>query len=210
MPAEPIIQPQEVCQRAFELMRDKQYPEAERLLAHCLTKVTDDVSAGLFHSALGVLAKLRGEFKTAWKHYQRAEKLIPDDPALKLISARLLIDQFTEYDQAIKKCQKVLALLPDNIVVAHHAHVTMGLAYGRKGNKQKAIECLERSIIRDFAGFVTTRNIDFHLAELCLKRGWGTPLCRQFLEKAHTFAAGIEELPWAATINRMLEAFPSE
>lgn len=205
---ETIIQPQEVCRNAFALMREKQYVEAEKLLANCLTKTEDPVATGLFHSALGILYKLQGEFKMAWKHYQRAERLIPDDPALKLISARLLIEEFHEYDQAIKKCRKVLALLPAHLVVVHHAQVTMGLAYARKGNKRKALELLAESMTHDFHGFATTHNIDFHLVEWCCKKEWDLPLCRRFLEKAHAFAQSVHEEPWTHTIAQMLEAFP--
>lgn len=205
-----IIQPQEVCRNAFALMQEKQYADAEKLLANCLTKTEDPVATGLFHSALGILYKLQGEFKTAWKHYQRAEKLIPDDPALKLISAQLLIEEFSEYDQAIKKCRKVLELLPDNLVVAHHAYVTMGMAYARKGNKRKALELLDQSMAHDFKGFVTTQNIDFHLVEICCKKNWDLPLCRRFLEKAYAFAQSVHEEPWTHTIGQMLEAFPIE
>lgn len=85
-PKEEVINTSDVCYRAFELMRLKQLDDAEKLLSNCLSKVEDDVSKALFHSSLGVLYKMKGEFKTAWRHYERAEKLIPNDPALKIIS----------------------------------------------------------------------------------------------------------------------------
>lgn len=204
----PLIEPQAVCARAFALMQGKQFTDAEKLLANCLTKTDDPVATALFHSALGILFKLQGEYKTAWKHYQRAEKLLPEDPALKLISARLLIDEFAEYDLAIKKCRKVLALLPDNPGVAHHAQVLLGLAYARKGDRRRALAALAEAMAGDFQGFVTTKNIDFHLVEWCVKKGWDLPLCRQFLEKAHAFAVSVQEADWAAIIGRMLAAFP--
>lgn len=209
MPDEPIIQPQEVCERAFALLRERRYGETEKLLANCLGKTTDPVATALFHSALGVCYRVQGEYKTAWKHYQRAERLLPEDPALKLISARLLIDEFAQYDQAIKKCRKVLALLPEHPVVVHHAWITIGLAYGRQGQRAKAIAALERAMAGDFRGFVMVKNIDFRLVEYCCRKGWALPQCRRFLEKAHAFAETAREDQWMATIAQMLAAFPS-
>ena len=100
------VAPSEVCYRAFELIAAKQYEDAEKLLALNMSRTDDDAAIALYHSVMGVLFKVQGEFKTAWKHYERAEKLLPDDPAMKIISARLLIEQFAEYDQAIKKAKK--------------------------------------------------------------------------------------------------------
>lgn len=202
-----IINPTEVCYRAFELMKGKQFDDAEKLLVNCMGKTDDDIAVALFHSALGVLFKLRGEFKTAWRHYQRAEKLMPEDPALKIIMARLLIDQFAEYDSAIKKAKKVLEIIPDNPVFRHQAHVTMGLAYIRKGSRKKAIEMLQKSMEGDFKGFVTTPNIDFNLVEKLLRRAWGEDICKEFLQKALAFARHRQEDYWATTIETMIKAF---
>lgn len=201
------INPSDVCYRAFELLKAKQFDDAEKLLLNCLSKATDDVSSGLFHSTLGVLYKMKGEFKNAWRHYERAEKLIPKDPALKLISARLLIDEFAEFDQAIKKAKKILELIPNNPVFRHQAYVTMGLAYTKKGQKKKAIETIAKAMEGDFEGFVTAKNIDFNLCEAVLKKGWAEDVVREFLVKAHKFAEAHKENDWAETIKRMIEAF---
>src|SRR3989338_10057724 len=119
-------------------MHEKRYDEAEKLLVGNMAKTDDESAIALYHSVLGVLFKLQGEYKTAWKHYERAEKLLPNDPALKIISARLLIDQFSECDQAIKKAKKVLRLFPDHPVFAHQAYTTLGLAFVKKGDRAKA------------------------------------------------------------------------
>ena len=203
-----IINPTEVCYRAFELMRGSQLDDAERLLSNCLTKMDNDVACGLFHSALGVLYKMKGEFKTAWRHYERAEKLMPNDPALKIISARLLLDEFAEYDQAIKKAKKVLELIPNNPVFRHQAYITMGLAYVKKGSRKKAVDSLVNAMKGDFDGFITTKNIDFTLCEAALKRGWAGDEARRFLEAAHKFAEIHQELDWTETIKKMLDTFP--
>ena len=70
----------DVCYRAFELIAAKQYSDAEKLLSGTMSRTDDDAAIALYHSVLGVLFKVQGEYKTAWKHYQRAEKLLPRDP----------------------------------------------------------------------------------------------------------------------------------
>ena len=208
---EPLpVNPSEVCLRAFELMNAKQYADAEKLLAGNMARTDDDAAIALYHSVLGVLFKLQGEYKTAWKHYERAEKLLPDDPALKIISARLLIDQFAEYGAAIKRAKKVLELIPGNPVFAHQAYTTIGLASIRKGDRKKAIEMLSASMGDDFKGFVSAKNIDFELVEALLKRGAGAPACRSFLLKAKAFAEATREPPYIKLLDRMLAAFDQE
>lgn len=202
------INPTEICYRAFELMEQKQFDDAEKLLNKNVGMADDDVAIGLFHSALGVLYKLKGEPKTAWKHYQRAERLIPDDPALKLIVARLLIEQFAEYNQAIKRAKKVLDIMKENPVFAHQAYITMGLAYLKKGDRERAILMLQNSFENGFDGFITTKNIDFKLVEMLLRRGLAIPECKDFLKKAREFAHMKREDTWVELIDRMLEGFP--
>ncbi|HPQ81501.1 MAG TPA: hypothetical protein PLZ86_07235 [bacterium] len=204
------VNPSEVCFRAFELMNSKQFADAEKLLSGNMSRTDDDAAIALYHSVLGVLFKLQGEFKTAWKHYERAEKLLPKDPALKIISARLLIDQFAEYGQAIKRAKKVLELIPGNPVFAHQAYTTMGLAHVRKGERKKAVEMLEASCGEDFRGFVSPKNIDFELVEALLRRGWGIPSCRAFLAKAKAFADASGEKPYMNLLDRMIGSFDRE
>ena len=200
------INPTEVCQRAFALMQSKQYDDAEKLLANNLSKTAEDTAKGLYHSAFGVLCKLRSDYKEAWRHYQRAEKLIPNDPALKIIVARLLIDQFAEYDSAIKRAKRVLEIIPENVVFAHQAYTTLGLAYIKKSNKKQAVAMLIKSSEKGFDGFVTGHNIDFHLVEALLRKKWGRDECRHFIEKAHAFVQKTEETYLKETFQRMLDA----
>lgn len=204
------VDPAGVCRRSFELIHAGQLDEAEKLLTYNLKQSDGDVACGLYHSALGVLFKVRRDFKEAWRHYQRAEKLMPDDPALKIIVARLLIEQFSEYDAAIKRCQKVLELLPRNPVFGHQAYTTMGMAYVGKRDKEKALEALGHSLIREFQDFVTARNIDFHLVEMVLRNGWGVDFCRIFLEKALVFARSKKEENFVESFEKMQSAFLRE
>jgi tetratricopeptide (TPR) repeat protein len=204
------VNPSEVCYRAFELIAAKQFADAEKLLAGNMARTDDNVAIAIYHSVLGVLFKLQGEYKTAWRHYERAEKLMPDDPALKIISARLLIDQFAEYGQAIKKAKKVLDVAKDNPVFTHQAYTTMGLAHCKKGDKKKALEMLESSIIDDFDSFVSAKNIDYELIEAVLRKGWGVDVCRAYLEKALAFANKTKEDQHVNMLQKMLTAFETE
>lgn len=167
-------------------------------------KTEDPVALALFHSAMGVSAKMQEKYKEAWRHYDRAEKLLPTDPALKIISARLMINQFNEYDSAIKKAKKVLELIPNNRAFAHQAYTTMGLAYAKQGKKSKALEMLRKSIVEDFEGFVTVNNIDFHLVEEVVKRGWDPLLCKEFIQKARDRAKDHREEDWVEKLEQML------
>lgn len=204
------VNPTEVCYRAFELMQGRQYDDAEKLLNKNMSRVDDSVAVGLFHSALGVLYKLKGEPKTAYKHYQRAERLIPDDPALKIITARLLIEQFAEYDQAARKVKKIFSSISENPVFAHQAYTTLGLAYLGKGRKKQAAQMLVKSMEGDFACFVSAKNIDFHLVEMLLRQRLAVGECKIFLEKALKFAKGQREDIWVTLIERMVQSFPEE
>lgn len=204
------VNPSDVCYQAFRLMKGKQFEDAEKLLSNHLAHTENKMATALYHSTLGVLFKLKGDFKEAWRHYERAEKLIPEDPALKIIVARLLIEQFSQYDDAIKRAKKVLKLLPANPVFVHQAFITMGLAFAGKGKKKEAVVCLESSIVENFGGFVTAKNIDFHLVEVLLRKGWGVEICRQFLDKALAFAKTKKEQMYIDSFSKMLKVFDQE
>lgn len=203
---EAIINPSDICHRAFELIALKQTEDAEKLILHHLSKTQDDTAIALYHSVLGVMCKKRGDYKEAWKHYSRAEKLLPNDPALKLISARLLLEPFAEFRQALKKAQKVLELIPNNPVFVHQAHITMGLAYLKKGDRKKAVHELESAMQGNFQGFITAQNIDFQLMEALWKKNWGREVCAQFVEKALNFASNTREEKFIQLFSGMKQA----
>lgn len=208
---EPLpINSNEVCYRAFELIGAKQYADAEKLLSINMARTEDKTAIALYHSVLGVLFKVQGEYKTAWRHYERAEKLMPDDPALKIISARLLIEQFAEYSQAIKRAKKAMDLSPGNPVFTHQGYTTMGLAYCKKGDRKKTLEMLNHSQINDFMDFISAKNIDFELVEAMLRRGWGEENCRAFIVKALEFAKKTKEDQYIRLFGKMLAAFEKD
>ena len=204
---ESIVSPSDICHQAFSLMKLKDYSGAEMLVAGHMAKTEDPTALALYHSSLGVLCKIKKNYKAAFKHYERAEKFLPDDPALKIIMARLLIDPFAQYAQAIRRAQKVLEILPNNPVFVHQAYITMGLSYAKKGERKKSIQMLEKSWGNSFEGFVTSKNIDFSLLEVLLKKEWGLPLCGQFLSKALAFAKDKKEEDYVKVYQTMLDTF---
>lgn len=201
-----IFVPQEICERAFVLIRDKQFEDAAKLLTNCMSKTEDPVAVGLFHSTLGVLEKARGDFKASLTHYQRAEKLLSEEPSLKLITARLLIDEMKDYAGAIKRCTQAMKLVPGHPVIAHHAKTLIGLARVGQGKRRSAQRMLEESIVDKFTNFVTARNIDFHLVEECVRREWCLDICKNFLQYARSFAESRHESTFVRSIDKILVA----
>ncbi|PIR26739.1 MAG: hypothetical protein COX62_07805 [Deltaproteobacteria bacterium CG_4_10_14_0_2_um_filter_43_8] len=197
----------DVCYRAFELMHAKQYDDAEKLLAGNMAKTQDERSIALYHSALGVLFKLKHDYKQAWQHYDRAEKLLPDDPAIKIIAARLLIERFKEYEKAIRRARKVLELVPDNPVFVHQAYITIGLAELGRGKKNAAVSAMLKSMGDHFSGFISAQNIDLNLLESLLRKKYGLPECKIFLDSAKDFAIRVEEERYAKQFSSFLSAF---
>ncbi|MBL7685125.1 MAG: tetratricopeptide repeat protein, partial [Deltaproteobacteria bacterium] len=150
-------------EKAILLMESKNFEEAEIELKMGIDESQsseDVVMEAIYQSTLGVLHKLKKDYKMAWKYYENAERLLPHDPALKIISARLLVDIFGQYDTAIKKMEKVLKLVQDDQPFIHQAYTVMGLAYLKKGDRKKALTCFQDSMKDDFQKMITAQNID--------------------------------------------------
>ncbi len=199
--------------RAFDLMSAKNLEAAEQELNAGVDEAaqeSDTVLLALFFSTLGVLYKIKKDFTKAWKFYEKAEKLLPEDPALKLISARLLIDVFGQFDTAIRRCQKVLEISPRDPPFRHQADVTMGLAYLKKGERSKAVQCLIDAMQDNFEGLMSAGNVDLKLLEELIRRKAGLEECRIYLEKAKLFAEQNNEEKHADLMRRLLEAFPGD
>lgn len=195
--------------KAFGLMHKKKLKEAETILAYGLKEAEvlhDELLMGLYNSAYGVLYKLKKEFRKAWKYYEQAERLIPDDPALKIISARLLVDYFGQYDTVIRKMDKLMAMANGDFVLLHQAHTIQGLAHLRSGNKKKAVASLEKAMGKNFEGLQTATNLDFKLVHEMIKKKVNLPLCRHYLESARKFAKKMRESAHEKLIARLLKA----
>ena len=169
----------------------------------------DKVMEALFYSTLGVLYKLKKDFKTAWRFYDKAEKILPEDPALKLISARLLVEVFGQLDTAIKKAEKVLKIAKYDRPFVHQAYATLGLAYLKKGDKKRALECLNEAMAENFEGIISAGNIDLKLLEALARKNLGREESRNYLEKALAFAKKTGEERPQQMFMQLLQHFPS-
>lgn len=199
--------------KAFDLMAAKDLETAETELNGGLQEALaqeDSVLAAVFYSTLGVLAKMRREFQEAWRYYEKAEKLLPEDPALKLIAAKLLIEVFGQYDTAIRRCEKVLEFSPQDPPFRHQALATMGLAYLKSGKTPEALKCLQQAAEQDFAGLISAGNVDMKLAEALVRKKTGINECRAYIEKAISFAQETQEEKFIQLFSRLLEALNKE
>jgi Tfp pilus assembly protein PilF len=195
---------------AFRRMKDKDFAGAETLLKNGLEKAESEknaVQSALFFSSLGVLSKVKGDFKEAWRYYERAEKLMPEDPALKIIMAKLLIDRFAQYDNALKKLKHVLKVAKGSASFEHQAHATMAIAYLKKGEKKKAVEMLDEAMTDDFANVTSAENLNFDVIEAFLSRNLEAERCQKYVEKALALARSRRETRPAQFLEKLLESF---
>lgn len=195
---------------AFRKMKGKDYAAAQAILEEGLKKAEseqDKMRAALFDSALGVLSKLRGDFREAWRRYERAEKLLPEDPSLKIIMAKLLIDQFAQYDTAIKKLKQVLKLAKGSGSFEHQAHATMAVACLKKGDKKKAIEMFEKAMEEDFERVASAEGLNFDVIETFLARNFEVERCRRYVEKALALAKKRKEEKPVQFLTKLIESF---
>jgi tetratricopeptide (TPR) repeat protein len=195
---------------AFQLMKEKKFEEAEKCLNDELQRLGEtgeDTERALLYSTLGIMEKYKGNQKAAWRHYEKSEKLMPDDPALKIISARLLIENFAQYDTAIKKMKKVLKIAKGVPSFEHQAITTMGLAYLKKGDKKKATKMLEEAMANDFSGIASAENIDFNFVEALLHRNVERDKCKEYTKRALNLAKLTKEKKPIEFMTRLLDSF---
>ena len=191
-------------------MKEKDYSSAENLLQTGLKKAEQDkdtTQSALFYSTLGVLSKMKGEFKDAWRYYEKAEKLLPDDPSLKIIMAKLLIDRFAQYDTAIKKLKDVLKIAKGCGSFEHQAHATMAMAYLKKGEKKKAVAMLDQAMVDDFENVTSAENLNFEVIEAFIARNFEIERCRKYIEKALDLARQRRETRPVQFLTKLLEGF---
>lgn len=199
--------------KAFDFMAAKDLAAAETELNAGLGEAEnndDKVLTALFYSSLGVLYKIRKDFQKAWKFYEKAEKILPDDPALKLISARLLIDVFGQYDTAIRRCRRVLEISRSDPPFRHQAFATMGLAMLKDGQRTQAVDSLVEAMEGDFEGLLSASNIDMKLVEALLRKKTGIPESFVYLQKSLEFAKETGEERFVELFSRLIESFPHE
>jgi tetratricopeptide (TPR) repeat protein len=196
--------------QAFHKMKEKDYASAESLLQEGLKKAESgqkSADKALIYSSLGVLSKVKGDTKEAWRYYEKAEKLLPEDPSLKIIIAKFLIDCFAQYDTAIKKLKQVLKIAKGSGSFEHQAYATMAIAYLKKGEKRKATELFDLSMEDDFLGISSAENLNFEMIEAFLSRNCEVDRCRRFVERALAMARKRGEEKPVQFLTKLLDSF---
>jgi uncharacterized membrane-anchored protein YhcB (DUF1043 family) len=194
----------------FRLFKEKKFSEAESLIKSGISRSHSEGNKeveGLFESTYGMLFKLKQDYKKAYKHYQKAERLIPDDPALKIINAELLIEQFKQYDTAARKLEKTKKSHADNAVVLHRVLALQGMALYLQRKKNEARSCLESMVAQDFTELQFAANLDFKLVEVFAREGSENDLCKAYLKKALELAKAKQELGFINAIHHLLAGF---
>lgn len=193
---------------AFSKMKAKDFGAAENILRQGLQASEKNPSEqALFYSSLGVLFKMKGDYKEAWRLYEKAEKLLPTDPSLKLITAKLLIDHFSQYDLAIKKLKEVLKIAKGSASYEHQAHATLAMAYLKKGDKKKAVEMLDLSMGPDFDKITSSYNLNFEVIGTFVARSFEMERCRDYVEKSLTLAKLRKEDRNIQFLTKLLDSF---
>ncbi|MBF0104440.1 MAG: hypothetical protein HQM16_03830 [Deltaproteobacteria bacterium] len=193
--------------RAFRLMKAKDYTQAEALINEGITKAHQENNVeleGLYYSALGVLYKLKKNYNKAYGAYQKAERLLPDDHSLKIVSATLLIEQFKQYSTAARKMDKVIASTEDP-ALWHHAKATQAVAYYLMGKKAEAGANFNEMLKQDFNLLRFAANVDFKTAELFVQKKFMPDECRQYLQKALLLAKSKKEKTFIVIIENLLK-----
>lgn len=193
---------------AFRLMRAKDFEGALTRLESGIEKSKKSGNThleGLYLSALGLLNKLKKDYKEAYRCYQQAEKLLPDDASLKIITASLLINEFGQYDTASRKLVKVVETAKDDPATLHHARCLLAMAHIYSGQREKARELLTQIVAEDFAALRSAANVNFRLPQACVAKDFERDLCRAFLDKALALAKAKKEEPFIATVATLLK-----
>lgn len=191
---------------AFQLMRRKEFDSAENTIKRGMkrAKEKNDTSLeGIYFSALGVLYKLKKDYKKSYKYYQQAEKLLPDDPEVKIISSHLLIDEFKQYETALRKMQKVVLATTDPAIL-HHARAIAARASFSMGKKDQAEGYFREMLAEDFSKLRFAANLDFKMIELFVEKKIFIDLCKKYLEAALKLAKSKKESIYEVVINNLL------
>ena len=196
---------------SFQLMKRQDFAGAENRILAGLKKANkqkDTTLEGLYFSALGILYKLKKDFKKSYKFYQQAERLLPDDNSVKIITAILLIEEFDQFDLAIRKLERVIENEQQDAAMLHHAKAVQGIAYFKKGNKTKAKENFEFLLVQDFKNLRSVSNVDFKLVQLFLTKSFEKSLCSSYLNKALQLAQFTHEKVYETVIHKLIGQLP--
>lgn len=192
---------------SFRLMKAKDYDGAEEHLKCGLNKAKENQNQaleGVYLSSLGVLEKLRKDYKKSYQYYQKAEKRLPDDHSLKIITASLLIYEFHQFETALRKLDKITSDANCDPSVWHHAKSLIAIASFLSGQKKKATEILKDVINQDFNQLRSASNLNYKVPEFFLQKNFETELCQSFLNKALQLAKSKNETVYQSVISDLL------
>ncbi len=193
---------------ALQLTQAKQYEEAAQVLEQGLEAGAEDPEEqALLYSTLGMVQKKMGQIEQAHKSYLSAEKCSPEDPVLKIIVTRFLLNETREYDIAIKKAKQILNVAKEVPSLSHQAYTMMGLAYLRKGKVNKASEMLDKAMSESFEGMATSENVDFNLVEAMLREKQDINKCKDFIQAAYNLARNKKEYTNMTAFRQILDSF---
>lgn len=191
----------------FQLMKESKLGEAEQKIQKGLDLASQKGNSsleGLYLSAMGVLHKIKKDYKKSYQFYQKAEKLLPEDPSLKMITATLLIEEFAQYDTALRKLEKILKDHSQDPALWHHAMALKGMTLLLMGKKEDFLQVLKTIIASDFSMLRSTANINFKFPELLVKKQYALQECLTYLKKAKDLALEKRELVYQRVIETLI------
>ena len=192
--------------QAVQLLQQKKFEEASQLLEKFLEETQNDNELGLAYSLLGLISKHKKDFKKAWKHYDQAEKKIPDDPALKIISARLLIDYFGQYETVLHKLSRFLKKQELHPVFLQPIKTMMGVCHLKLGQKNEGIQVFKETL--DLLDAIKGEAVlDFSLVEEMARKKLEPNLVQLFFEKAKMLVKKNKDLKMEKKIEKALGLF---
>jgi tetratricopeptide (TPR) repeat protein len=192
--------------RVFQLIREKKYDDAKALLDEqvaAAVQSSDKNAEGLYESAYGFWWKIKGDFKESLKHYQRAEKCIPSDAALKVIVAVLLMDEFAQYENALMKVRKALKQDGIDLALWHHAKSEETLCLLKLGKKKEANQSFEELVYSDFSKLRTATNLSFRALSEFVQKDINRELSEKFISQAKALCSQTKETVYTEALNRI-------
>ena len=153
---------------------------------------------------MGVLYKIKKDYKKSYQFYQKAEKLLPEDPSLKMITATLLIEEFAQYDTALRKLEKILKDHSQDLALCHHAMALKGMALLLMGKKEDSLQVLKKLVASDFSALRSTANVNFKFPELLVKKQYALQECLDYLKKAKNLALEKRELVYQKIVEALI------
>lgn len=202
---DPLIDDMDLYQ-SFQLMKQRDFDAADELIEKGIEKAKnkkDETLQGLYLSARGVLYKMKKDYKESYKYYQQAEKLLKDDHSIRIITAVLLIEEFKQYETAVKKLQKTIQVSTDPVIL-HHARAIQAIGYFMMGKKDLAKQNFEYILAQNFDQLRFAANLDFKMIELFVAKKFELKLCEDYLKKALALAQDKKEQVFEAVIVKLL------